>query len=258
MGCVTSPCYFHGDQSKSLHGWIGNRSYDYWQMRKNPPFAGGHWYSVLKPKKNDHLYSIRYESQRQRQRQRQKNPGGVLDRLWDGVRSLNWYQILNWNPDVGGSFDWSIQHLPKTLLGLNTFPSTYILRAHGSLAGHFIWNPATSEQKYIPISKLRCQLEVCIYIYINICIYVCVCGACTYQYIYIHILYRCVYICMYLHLKRICYQAKPSYQDLITGGKMPGNSTKSCSMAMDLLSLRYSSRSFEEFWWLWQEVTRAW
>ena len=89
---------------------------------------------------------------------------------------------------MGGSFAWSIQRLPKTLLGLNTFPSTYILRAHGSLGGHFIWNPATSEQKYIPVSKLRCQLEV----YIYICI--CVCGACTYPYIYIYILYRCVYM----------------------------------------------------------------
>ena len=91
-------------------------------------------------------------------------------------------------------------------------------------------------------------------LYIYICI--CVCGACTYPYIYTY--YTGVYICIYLHLKRMCYQAKPSYQALITGGKMPGNSTKSCSMAMDLLSSQYSSRSFEEFWWLWQEVTRAW
>lgn len=85
-----------------------------------------------------------------------------------------------------GSFAWSIQPLPKTLLGLNTFPSTYILRAHGSLAGLFIWNPPTSEQKYTPVSKLRCQLEVYIYM--------CVCVVGVHTHIYIQISYRCVYI----------------------------------------------------------------
>lgn len=50
------------------------------------------------------------------------------------------------------------------------------------------FNPATSEQKYIPVSKLRCQLEVYIYIYM------CVVRVHTHLYIYTNIIQVCIHI----------------------------------------------------------------